>query len=39
MRHSNYLEKQIPTDTYWRDDQMDMKVEARNSLKLPLEYN
>ena len=39
MRHSNYLEKQIPTDTYWRDHLIYMKVEAHNSLKLPLEYN
>ena len=39
MRPSNNLEKQTPADTYWRDHLTNMKVEAHNSLKPPLEYN
>ena len=39
MRPSNNLEKQISADTYWRDHLTNMKVEAHNSLKPPLEYN
>ena len=39
MKPSNNLEKLVPADKYWRDDRMDMKVEARNSLKAPVVYN
>ena len=39
MRPSNNLERKIPSDTFWKDQLINMKVEARNSLKPPLEYN
>ena len=39
MRPSNNFEKEVPADMYWRDDRMDVKVEALNSLKAPVVYN
>ena len=39
MRPSSNLETKIPSDTFSRHQLMHMKVEARNSLKPPLEYN
>ena len=38
MSPSNSLENKTLSDTYWRVQQVCMKVQAHSSLELPLEF-
>ena len=39
MKPSNDLGKKFLSDTYWRVQQVCMKVQGHSSLESPLEYN